>query len=75
MSEVILEAVRSKYGSVAASGLSSEQHGVREVAEAFGYSAEDTTILRPPWPIRNRAQARGWARVVLSTPQPPAGRP
>ena len=45
MSEVILEAVRSKYGSVATSGLSSEQGGVRAVAEAFGYSAEELTSI------------------------------
>ena len=45
MSEVILEAVRSKYGSVATSGLSSEQDGVRAVAEAFGYSAEELTSI------------------------------
>ncbi|WP_165252253.1 arsenite methyltransferase [Paludisphaera soli] len=41
MSNEIEELVRSKYGSVAASGLSSDQAGVRAVAEAFGYSAED----------------------------------
>ena len=45
MSEVILEAVRSKYGSVATSGLSSEQDGVRAVAEAFGYSAEELASI------------------------------
>ncbi len=45
MSDVILEAVRSKYGSVATSGLSSEQDGVRAVAEAFGYSAEELTSI------------------------------
>jgi arsenite methyltransferase len=38
-SESIIDAVRSKYGSVAASGLSSDHAGVRAVAEAFGYSA------------------------------------
>jgi arsenite methyltransferase len=41
MSDVIKEAVRSKYGSVATSGLSSDQAGVRAVAAAFGYSAEE----------------------------------
>ena len=37
MSENIEQAVRSKYGAVAISNLSSEQEGVRAVAEAFGY--------------------------------------
>lgn len=41
MSESITEAVRSRYGSVATSGLSSEDEGVRAVAEAFGYSPEE----------------------------------
>lgn len=36
----IEEAVKSNYGAVATSGLSSEQAGVRAVAEAFGYSAD-----------------------------------
>ncbi len=41
MSESITEAVKTRYGSVAESGLSSSQAGVRAVAEAFGYSAEE----------------------------------
>jgi ubiquinone/menaquinone biosynthesis C-methylase UbiE len=41
MSESIVEAVRSRYGSTAKSGLSSEHDGVRAVAEAFGYSPEE----------------------------------
>lgn len=41
MSESIIEAVRSRYGSVAKSGLSTEDEGVRAVAEAFGYSPEE----------------------------------
>jgi arsenite methyltransferase len=45
MSESIVEAVRSKYGSVAKSGLSSDQHGVRAVAEAFGYSPEELASI------------------------------
>jgi hypothetical protein len=36
MSDEIVRAVRSKYGSVARSGLSTEHSGVRAVAEAFG---------------------------------------
>jgi len=35
------EVVRSQYASVATSGLSTEHDGVRAVAEAFGYSAEE----------------------------------
>jgi SAM-dependent methyltransferase len=39
--ENIQEAVKSRYGAVAGSHLSSEDEGVRAVAEAFGYSAEE----------------------------------
>ena len=45
MSETITEAVKSKYGSVAVSGLSTEQGGVRAVAEAFGYSPEELASI------------------------------
>jgi SAM-dependent methyltransferase len=41
MSRVIEQAVQSKYGSVAKSGLSTDHAGVRAVAEAFGYTAEE----------------------------------
>jgi SAM-dependent methyltransferase len=41
MSENITEAVRSKYGQTAMSGLSNDHAGVRAVAEAFGYSAAE----------------------------------
>src|SRR5688500_11080164 len=41
MSENIERAVRSRYGSVALSDLSSNQDGVRAVAAAFGYTAEE----------------------------------
>src|ERR1700744_2836655 len=37
----ILDAVQSKYGAVAESTLSSNDAGVKAVAEAFGYSAEE----------------------------------
>src|ERR671932_1011236 len=43
--EEILGAVRARYGSVAKSGLSSEQGGVRAVAEAFGYTAEELASI------------------------------
>src|SRR5262245_6656695 len=39
--ESVTEAVRSRYASVAASGLSNDSQGVQAVAEAFGYSAEE----------------------------------
>ena len=45
MSETITEAVRSKYGSVADSGLSTNQGGVKAVAEAFGYSPEELASI------------------------------
>jgi SAM-dependent methyltransferase len=41
MSNEIVDAVRGQYGAVAASGLSNADAGVRAVAEAFGYSAEE----------------------------------
>jgi SAM-dependent methyltransferase len=37
--------IRASYGSVARAGLSSERPGVRAVAEAFGYSAEELSAI------------------------------
>lgn len=45
MSEQLEQAVRSRYGAVATSDLSSEQAGVRAVAEAFGYSSEELASI------------------------------
>jgi SAM-dependent methyltransferase len=45
MSQAIEQAVRSKYGSVATSGLSTQQAGVRAVAEAFGYTPEELASI------------------------------
>ena len=45
MSETIIEAVKSKYGSVAGIGLSTDQQGVKAVAEAFGYSPEELAAI------------------------------
>jgi SAM-dependent methyltransferase len=45
MADEITEAVRSKYGAVAGSGLSSDHAGVRAVAEAFGYSAAELASI------------------------------
>jgi SAM-dependent methyltransferase len=45
MSDPIVEQVRSRYASVAASGLSGEHAGVRAVAEAFGYSPEELASI------------------------------
>jgi arsenite methyltransferase len=41
----VTAAVREKYGAVAQSTLSGEQAGVRAVAEAFGYSAEELASI------------------------------
>ncbi|MHB1700441.1 MAG: arsenite methyltransferase [Acidobacteriaceae bacterium] len=45
MAEELLDSVRSKYGAVAESSLSSEHAGVRAVAEAFGYSEADLASI------------------------------
>src|SRR5881628_795428 len=45
MSEIIEQAVKSKYGAVATSGLSTEHSGVRAVAEAFGYTPEELASI------------------------------
>lgn len=41
MSKTISDAVRSKYGQTATSGLTNDHAGVRAVAEAFGYGADE----------------------------------
>ena len=45
MSKEIQEAVRARYGTFPESTLSTEHEGVRAVAEAFGYSAEELTSI------------------------------
>jgi SAM-dependent methyltransferase len=45
MSDAMVDAVRSKYGAVAESGLSTAHDGVRAVAEAFGYSAGELASI------------------------------
>ena len=45
MVEQLLESVKSKYGAVAESSLSNDHAGVKAVAEAFGYSAEELTSI------------------------------
>jgi SAM-dependent methyltransferase len=45
MAEQVLETVRSRYAAVAESELSTENAGVRAVAEAFGYSTEELTSI------------------------------
>jgi SAM-dependent methyltransferase len=45
VTQPIEQAVRSKYGAVAASGLSGDHAGVRAVAEAFGYSPEELASI------------------------------
>lgn len=45
MSSTIENLVRDKYGSTARSGLSSNNDGVRAVAQAFGYSPEELSAI------------------------------
>lgn len=45
MTQAIQQAVKSKYGAVAASGLSTDHTGVRAVAEAFGYTLEELASI------------------------------
>jgi arsenite methyltransferase len=45
MSSSIEQLVKERYGSVARGGLSSEQDGVRAVAEAFGYTARELASI------------------------------
>ena len=45
MAENIQKVVQSKYASVAKSGLSTDQSGVRAVAEAFGYTPEQLASI------------------------------
>jgi arsenite methyltransferase len=45
MSNKLEQAVRNRYGSIAASGLSGENVGVREVASAFGYTADELASI------------------------------
>lgn len=45
MSESITRIVQRKYGEVASQGLSSQQQGVRSVAQAFGYSDEELASI------------------------------
>jgi arsenite methyltransferase len=45
MSKQIEQAVRDRYGSFAESTLSSDNEGVRTVAEAFGYSVEELSSI------------------------------
>jgi SAM-dependent methyltransferase len=47
MAEQLLDSVRAKYGAVAESDLSNNHAGVKAVAEAFGYSAEELTSIPP----------------------------
>ena len=45
MAEQIVELVKSRYGAVAESSLSNDHAGVKAVAEAFGYSAQELTSI------------------------------
>jgi SAM-dependent methyltransferase len=45
MSEKLTDAVKSRYGAVAVSNLSSEHEGVKAVAEAFGYTPDELASI------------------------------
>ena len=45
MTQTIEQAVQERYGAVARSGLSSQQTGVRSVAEAFGYTPDELAAI------------------------------
>jgi arsenite methyltransferase len=45
MSEQVNEVIRGQYGALAGRGLSSDQAGVRAVAEAFGYTADQLAAI------------------------------
>jgi len=45
MPEQILDSVRSKYATVAESSLTNDDAGVKAVAEAFGYTADELTSI------------------------------
>src|SRR6476661_2943175 len=45
MSTKIVQAVKNKYGAVAVSNLSSDQDGVKAVAEAFGYTPDELASI------------------------------
>jgi len=45
MSENITDAVRKGYGAVAQQGLSSDQEGIKSIANAFGYSDEELSSI------------------------------
>ncbi|MEO6965640.1 MAG: SAM-dependent methyltransferase, partial [Acidobacteriaceae bacterium] len=45
MAEHLLESIKSQYGAVAESTLSSSHAGVHAVAEAFGYTAEELASI------------------------------
>lgn len=45
MAEKLLDSVKAKYGAVAESSLSGDHAGVKALAEAFGYSAEELTSI------------------------------
>lgn len=45
MSQKVVDAVKNKYGAVATSNLSSEQEGIKAVAEAFGYTPDELASI------------------------------
>ena len=45
MSNLVIDSIKEKYGAVAQSTLSSNDSGVKAVAEAFGYTPEELTSI------------------------------
>src|SRR3954447_24185280 len=45
MADQVVDAVKAKYGAVAESDLSNDHAGIKAVAEAFGYSAEELASI------------------------------
>jgi arsenite methyltransferase len=45
MSQQLLDSVKAKYGAIAAATISSENEGVKAVAQAFGYTPEELTSI------------------------------
>lgn len=66
----VQDAVKVKYGAVAESTLSSNDAGVKAVAEAFGYSTEELTSIPAEAKRRNQRLpvfTKTWRRCSTPT--------
>jgi stage III sporulation protein SpoIIIAA len=45
MPDQLLDSIQAKYGAIAESSLSTDHAGVKAVAEAFGYTADELTSI------------------------------